>query len=205
MCEPPNLEYIRYMFKNQKLKKIVNVYQKKYINAIAQGFGDFLRGSVYLTYICKVLNLDFDIDLANHPMASFLNFKNYSSQILPEKYENIEAFIDRYNDKHHEKIFINNFINKLNSCSEETIYVFVNYKPLFNIENPGYGIISKARNIIIPKIEPNTDILNDLDNKLSLNDLSRNAYAVIHIRCGDYFMKIKKILTAKNIKFLQNI
>jgi hypothetical protein len=191
MSEEPNLDYICDMFKNKKLKKIVNVYQKKYINAIAQGFGDFLRGSIYLTYVCKILNLEFDIDLSRHPMAKFLDFKNYPT-ILPEKYENIEAFIDCYNHIHYEKIFINNFINKLNSCSEETIYVFVNYKPLFNIENPLYGIISNARNIIIPKIEPNNIVLSDLDNKLSKNGLKRNAYAIIHIRCGDYFMKIKK-------------
>jgi rod shape determining protein RodA len=63
VLDEPNLEYIKYMYKNTKLKKIVNVYQKNYINIKGQGFGDFLRGSIYLTYVCMVLGLDFDIDI----------------------------------------------------------------------------------------------------------------------------------------------
>ena len=59
----PNLGYIKDIYKNTKLKKIVNVYQKNYINAKGFGFGDFLRGSIYLTYVCMVLGLEFDIDI----------------------------------------------------------------------------------------------------------------------------------------------
>ena len=72
LLDKPNLDYIKYMYKNTKLKKIVNVYQKEYINIKAQGFGDFLRGSIYLTYVCMVLGLDFDIDIKNHPMSMYL-------------------------------------------------------------------------------------------------------------------------------------
>jgi hypothetical protein len=192
MNNPPNLNYINKLFNNKKIKKIVNVYQKKYINCKAQGFGDFLRGSIYLTYICKVLNLDFDIDLSNHPMAKHLIHDKNTNTNNKIDYDNIYAYIDYYNTKDNEFIFIFDFINKLNKFNKEIMYVFVNYKPLFDIECPEYGIINEARDIIIPKIEPKKSILDILESKLTDNNLIIKNYAVIHIRCGDYFMNIQK-------------
>jgi hypothetical protein len=185
----PNLGYIKNIYKNTKLKKIVNVYQKQYINIKGQGFGDFLRGSIYLTYICMVLGLDFDIDIKNHPMSKYL--KNDIS-LYNIDYSNIEAFIDYFNNEKYERDFIIKFIQKLNQYNEENLYLFNNFKPLFNIENPEFNIIQNARNIIIPKIEPKDFILEMLDNKLGLYNLKRNQYGIIHIRAGDYFMNIQK-------------
>jgi hypothetical protein len=180
MFNNPNLEYIKTIFTNKKLKKIVNVYQKQYINSKAQGFGDFLRGSVYLTYFCIVLDLEFDIDIKNHPIS------DSSYNIV---YSNIEASIDYHNN---EKEHINNLIKKINNYDGEIYYLFNNSIPLFHIENPRFNIIQKARNIIIPKIEPKKYVLDILDKKLQDYELQRNKYAVIHIRCGDYFMNITK-------------
>ena len=185
----PNLSYIKNIYKNTKLKKIVNVYQKQYINIKGQGFGDFLRGSIYLTYVCMVLGLDFDIDIKNHPMSMYL--KNDIS-LYNIDYSNIEAFIDHANNKDYERNFIINFIQKLNDYNEENLYLFNNFKPLFHIENPEFNIIQNARDIIIPKIEPKDFILEMLDNKLDMYKLKRNQYGIIHIRAGDYFMNIKK-------------
>jgi hypothetical protein len=190
VLDEPNLEYIKYMYKNTKLKKIVNVYQKNYINIKGQGFGDFLRGSIYLTYVCMVLGLDFDIDIKNHPMSMYL--KNDIS-LYNIDYSNIEAFIDYYNNIENERKFIINFIQKLNNYNEENLYLFNNFKPSFDIENPKFNIIQKARDLIIPKIEPKDFILELLDNKLNTYKLKRNEYGIIHIRGGDYFMNIKKV------------
>jgi hypothetical protein len=178
------------MYKNTKLKKIVNVYQKNYINIKGQGFGDFLRGSIYLSYVCMVLGLDFDIDIKNHPMSMYL--KNDIS-LYNIDYSNIEAFIDYYNNIENERKFIINFIQKLNNYNEENLYLFNNFKPSFDIENPKFNIIQKARDLIIPKIEPKDFILELLDNKLNTYKLKRNEYGIIHIRGGDYFMNIKKV------------
>jgi len=190
VLDKPNLEYIKYMYKNTKLKKIVNVYQKNYINIKGQGFGDFLRGSIYLTYVCMVLGLDFDIDIKNHPMSMYL--KNDIS-LYNIDYSNIEAFIDYYNNIENEQKFIINFIQKLNNYNEENLYLFNNFKPSFDIENPNFNIIQKARDLIIPKIEPKDFILELLDNKLNTYKLKRNEYGIIHIRGGDYFMNIEKV------------
>lgn len=192
--DKPNLDYIKLIYKNTRLKKIVNVYQKNYINIKGQGFGDFLRGSIYLTYVCIVLGLDFDIDIYNHPMSTYLNNSVSSHQIC---YSNIEAFIDYFNNIRNENEFIIKFIQKLNDYKEETYYLFTNFKPLFNIENPKFNIIQKARDIIIPKIEPKNFILDILDNKLAMYGIKRNLYGVIHIRAGDYFMNIKKTIDSE--------
>ena len=63
-----------------------------------------------------------------------------------------------------------------------------------------FNIIQKARNIIIPKIEPKKYVLDILDNKLQDCGLKRNTYAVIHIRAGDYFMNIKKNIDSEKHK-----
>ena len=188
LLDKPNLYYIKSKYKNTKLKKIVNVYQKNYTNTKGQGFGDFLRGSFYLTYVCMVLGLEFDIDIKNHPMSMYLN---NDISLYNIDYTNIKAYID-YSLGVDEKNFILNIIQKLNEYNEEIFYLFNNSIPLFNIENPEFNIIQKARNIIIPKIEPKNFILEMLDNKLNMCNLKRNQYGIIHIRAGDYFMNIKK-------------
>ena len=186
MFNNPNLEYIKTLFTNKNLKKIVNVYQKQYVNIKGQGFGDFLRGSIYLTYFCIVLDLEFDIDIKNHPISNFFEVCDSSYNIV---YSNIEAIIDYHNN---EKEHINNLIKKINNYDGEIYYLFNNSTPLFHIENPKFNIIQKARDIIIPKIESKKYVLDILDKKLQDYELQRNKYAVIHIRCGDYFMNIKK-------------
>ena len=123
LLDKPNLGYIKSIYKNTKIKKIVNVYQKQYTNTKAQGFGDFLRGSIYLTYICIILELDFDIDIKNHPMSKYLN---YDTSLYNINYSNIEAFID-YSVGVNEKQFILNFIQTLNNYNEEIFYLFNNY------------------------------------------------------------------------------
>lgn len=186
----PNLSYVKELLLNKNIKKIVNVYQQDYFNDISQGFGDFLRGSIYLSYICNILDINFDIDLNNHPMSMYLknNKKIYTISYFQVKaYINYYGFGDEYEHKFLEELFRD--IN--NSISGDTFYLFNNSLPLFDISNPVFNIIQHARKIIIPKIEPNNTILEILDNKLKTLNLSRNNYAIIHIRCGDHCMNIK--------------
>ena len=152
------------------LKKIVNVF---YLNWGA-GFGDFLRGSLFLIDICVERGLEFDIDISHHPMSNFLNY-DYN--------------INRKNIDLSKIITVNNqriiTISKINSCTEEILYLFCNhFCPEFKLN------IKKAKDIIIPKIEPNQFILDLLDNKLNTYQLKRKQYDVIHIRTGDYNMNI---------------
>ena len=184
-------------FKNKKLKKIVNVFQMMYINEKAQGFGDFFRGSIYLTHLCKLLNVTFDINLSNHPVST--HFINQGNQDATINYNNIYAYIDKTNRRDD---FVIDFIDKLNTCDAEIAYIYCNYDPRFDIENPKHCIIHCARNIVIPKIEPKEYVLNLMDKKLAEFNIKRNQYDVIHIRCGDHFMIAKDAIdpAAKKLK-----
>ena len=53
-------------------KKIVMVYQLKYKNGGIYGFGDFIRGCFALIHICEQIGLNFDIDLSNHPLSTYV-------------------------------------------------------------------------------------------------------------------------------------
>ena len=59
--------------------KLVNCF---YDGAIS-GFGDFLRGSIHLYQRCKSHNLDFDIDIKNHPINEFISSK-YKDSVKKE-------------------------------------------------------------------------------------------------------------------------
>ncbi len=193
------LIFIKKIFNNIKLKKIVNVYQTKYKNIKAQGFGDFIRGSIYLYHLCITLGLDFDINLDNHPISKYLILSHQDNLY---DINNVEGFLD-YNNKSIKENLIRSFIQKLNNCDESVAYVFINFIPDFDIENPKYNIIQHARNIISLKIEPQQFILNQLDDKLSSIGFQRKQYAVIHIRCGDFYMNIQKNIDSEKHKISQ--
>lgn len=179
----PNLNYVKNLFLNKNIHKIVNVYQQEYFNDTPQGFGDFLRGSFYLSYICNILDIEFDIDLNNHPMSMYLE-NNKNIYTIP--YSEVKAYINHKN-KHEHKFLEELFIDINDFTSGDTFYLFNNSMPPWFDTN----IIQKARKIIIPKIEPNNNVLEILYNKLKTFDLSINNYAIIHIRCGDHCMNIK--------------
>lgn len=187
---PPHVEeckqikrHIHNNFKNNILKKVVNVFQLTYVNDKSQGIGDLFRGSIYLTYLCRLLNVAFDIHLLNHPLhICFANQENEYESMNPDK---VYAYIDKPNRRHQHLI---DFINELNACHEEIAYVYCNYDPRFDIENPKYGIIIHARNIIIPKIKPTELVLNLMDKKLAEINIQRKQYKIIHVRLGDHFM-----------------
>ena len=57
------------------VKKIVNVYMK-YPGLF--GFGDYLRGSIYLLDYCQKNKLEFDMDFFDHPIGDYLkNSRTY--------------------------------------------------------------------------------------------------------------------------------
>lgn len=173
-------------FMNKNLKKIINVYQQNYINSVGQGIGDFFRGSFFLSFICQTLSLDFDIDLYNHPISKYLKNNN---TLYDLNYSNIKAYMCYCNDLNKEINFIDLIIHDMNNCENEIFYLFCNGKIYFDIPN---DILTKTRNIILPKIESNEYIDNLVVEKLNSKNLIKNSYGLIHIRCGDYFMNIKK-------------
>ena len=174
-------------FKNNNLHKIVNVYQPKYKNLVAQGFGDYLRGCVCLLQFCRKYNLEFDMDISNHPMSKFL--LNNSNKYNNINRNQIEWFsnpnyvpISNSLFRKDNIIFHNQLIKKINNVNSSDYYMFCNSFPMYN--KIGY----RGKEFIRNKIKPNEEMINYI-NKVMLNmKLIRKQYTVIHIRSGDDYL-----------------
>lgn len=192
--------------KNPILKKIINVYQPKYKNGVAQGLGDYLRGCFCLYQICKMNSLEFDMDISHHPMACFFDLNN-KEVYFNIKRDNISWYSDpnyiptnSFTYKKNSFHFYNEFICHLNEIKEENYYLFCNSFPIFNY------IHDLSREIILNKITPTIHLKNAIETMMNNLGLSKKKFSVVHIRCGDSYLlndnslkielinKIKKIL-----------
>ncbi len=199
------LTYLKDNFSNTKLKTIVNVYQMNYKNGYEQGFGDYIRGSIGLIYICNILNLNFDIDIKNHPMINFIDTTNHINYNVD--YNEVLSYTDKnYNNDEYFKSLIDGF----NNCENEVFFLFcninINISKLPEIDT----IIQKTRQIILPKLIPNIQMNDNINRRLNNCNFTKNNYTVIHLRCGDSSMvqnKDKFNLSMKHIndiiKYLQ--
>jgi hypothetical protein len=179
---------------NTNIKKIVCVYQLQYINLPSPGIGDFLRGCFYIMQLSKLLNIDFELDISNHPISKYIINTGKNSNI---NYDNLE-FIVGHNrpshlwnnpNMHLDYNFANQIINKLNNYHDSDTYgLFVNAFPIF------YNFLDTGREFIKSMLQPNKFMQDYIDYSLNEISLVKNTYATIHIRCGDdYLTKTKNI------------
>jgi hypothetical protein len=198
-------------FNNNTLKRIINVYQLKYKNGVAQGLGDYIRGCFCLMQICAMLGLSFDMDLKNHPMSKYL------IQSEPEPEHNINyADVSRYENTNYVPInaktysknsikFFIEFVNNLNSMgNKDTFPTFCHSFPIFDVQDVG-------RKFILSKLLPNEMMQKFIKERLIRLELIPKRFAVIHIRSGDKYLLnngslnsfvVKKIIgiLSKNMK-----
>lgn len=200
-------------FTNKKLKKIVNVYQLNYVNGKSSGIGDFIRGCFCIMQIAQRLNIEFDIDISNHPISNYLENPKKIDGI---NYDNIEIYFEYNRDSlgtsnyENKPININiDFLNKtiqlLNSKDCEVFGFFSNAFPCFN----KYTI--EGREFINSRLQPNELMKKYIDSTLMELKLKKKGYGVIHIRTGDKYLvngekmaidfinKIKKIISKQII------
>jgi len=207
-----NYSHLKDKIKNKNVKKIVNVYQQKFINANAAGFGDYLRGCISLSLICDALNIEFGMNIKNHPIQNFINTKNHLDADI--SYNNIKGV--SICGKVCDETDIDNIILEINSTEGEICYL---YTTLWIDENELNKYINKQFivNVIkylMPSGNLNVKML-DFLNKYNLNKIN---YRIIHIRGGDdmlvnnnydeYFMngfasyivsKLKKTINNSNL------
>lgn len=187
-----NLETILKNFTNKKLKKIVNVYNLQLKNGKSPGLGDFLRGSFCFLQLAKLLNIEFEIDISNHPISKYVE---NSSPLSDIDYSNI-IFYHEYNRNPYIKSdyefenkilnlnldFLDKTINWLNTQNCETFGFFSNAFPCFNIYK------QYEKNIINSKLQPNKFMIKYIDDTLKELKLEKNGYGVLHIRTGDQYI-----------------
>lgn len=192
-------------FTNNKLKKIVNVYQLNYINGQSPGLGDFLRGCFCFNQIANLVGLEFEIDVSNHPMAKYLENSYHVEGI---NYNNIEFVFSCGNRDIHSSIdyegrvknvnpnFLNEVINWLNGKDCEVLGLFSTAFPSFFDHRP------ECKTLINSKIQPNEFMRNYIDYTLSELGLTKKGYGVIHVRTGDSHLKNEEPIS---INFINKI
>jgi hypothetical protein len=177
-------------FTNKKMKKIVNVYQLDYVNGKSPGLGDFLRGSFCFMQLAQLLNLEFEIDISNHPISKYIE---NASHIEGIDYNNIFVY-DQVNQDSRGSVnyegkptninmdFLNKTISLLNSNDCEVFGLFSNAFPCFNKHT------KEGKTLINSKLQPNELMRTYIDNTLNDIGLSKKGYGVIHIRTGDKYL-----------------
>lgn len=184
-------------FNNSKLKKITNVYQLNYVNNMTPtGFGDYIKSCFFLLQLCKVLNLEFDMNLKNHPISKCL---------LTNSQDDIDFSIVEYpfwaEHNYIDKHGLDLFIEKLNKIQTSNYYLFTNGWPILPIRQVGINIIRE-------KIMPNELLIKNISEFMnSLNLLYKN-YVTIHIRIPDEIFNEKNMDSIKInelIKIIKNV
>ena len=181
------LKKVSLHFENKQLKKIVNLYQKNYKNGGSSGFGDYLRGCYCLFQVSKLLGLEFDMDLSNHPMSEFL--ENHKEKNPNENYDNIHRF---YNDNY---VVINTKEMKTKSCDflNELIHVLNRQNcESYSLFSNGFPILSNFRKIrneprdfVRNQLMPNEQMKRNIELRLQNLGVEEKHFSIIHVRCGD--------------------
>jgi len=169
---------------NPRLKKVVNLFQKRYTNGNSMGFGDYIRGSLSLVQICQIHNLQFDMNYVNHPVSKFLtnttNNDDLSIQSNSINYNGVSMFTDNNFDRN-DKTYHKRMIDLLNSVTTSHYYLFCNSFPIVD-PSP------TQRRIVASKIQPNEVLQEAILGTMSELGLERGGYRIIHIRTGDRYL-----------------
>jgi len=182
------------IFTNLKLKKIVNVYQLNYANGKSFGLGDFLRGCFFLNQLCYALQIEFDLDIANHPMSKFIENTVTNLDI---DYNNItidQTLKSPTRDEIYK--YAKNLIQQLNNYDSEIYYFCTNEFTFF--DNITHNGIQKIKS----RLTPNYIMNNYIDETLYKLQLNKNEYGTIHIRTGDKYLTTT---TNHNMSDIKNI
>jgi len=158
------------------VKKIVAVYQLKYTNSTVYGFGDFLRGCFCLIRHCKHINLEFDIDLSNHPLSKYVEGHIKNPFI---NYNNISMLEFSYESSR--KLFYTKFKDLIQNVKSEVYYTSSNSYPMFEINKEDIDFIKI-------KIKPNVEMKQYIEQEITNLNLINCDFSVIHIRVGDIFL-----------------
>ena len=170
-----NLIIAKQQFNNTKLKRIINTYQLIYKDGNSPpGFGDYLKSCFFLLQLCKILNIEFDMNFRNHPISKYFivdnqeNLPNYSIIEYPEWGEH--CYIDNNG--------LDNFIKNINNITSPNYYLFTNGWTNIKIRKQGI-------NIIRSKLLPNNLLIEHIDKFMNSLHLTYKKFITIHIRCND--------------------
>ena len=186
---------------------IENVYQEKYINTIATGLGDFIRGSYFLMQFCDDNNISYNINLLNHPISQFL--ETYINK-QPLIYNNINKFeLTNHNPHILNNIITNIYDHEINNKFIQYLgnqQVFNQKLYVYNISYPSAKIDQKHKEYIKQLLKPCPRVALLVDNQLLKLELVKKQFTIIHIRYGDDFLiNNKEEIKKSHLEMIQNI
>jgi len=179
------------------IKIINNVYQSKYNfgRSNCTGLGDFIRGCYFILEFCDEYQFEAKI-VFNNGIANFLKTKTHNLDLITNVLSSIQFF---KNNNFSQYNIINGFIIDPKRDNKNIMADFVDYV----VDSPSYyGNVftfcnSFPRNTIPEKnkeymrkmLEPIDEIKLLIKQTLDELNLTFKGYTVIHIRCGDNFLK----------------
>lgn len=198
-----------------RIRKINNVYKLKYINTNSNGFGDFIRGCLFLLEFCEKHNLELDIHIYDSNIRFFLKYF-INKPIIHSKIAN---YINKFTKLNCEFKSKNGIITyNINDDYDDTKFVqFLNNQPIFNNNIfinttlfPSEYISKKYTEYMKYILDPIDSIKIEINNILNANKLMPKGYITYHIRLGDDYIEkqseyIKKSIIDKISKILNII
>lgn len=170
---------------DNEIRQITNVYNKGYF-----GFGDYLRGCLFLSQLCIQQKKRFIMNYSDHPISEFLH--SIDNTHIPEN--TIITYTNKFT--------YNNYISFLNKKKKHNISVLTNLYPSKPIHN---NVIMN----VLKQIEPTPQLIQSIQNYLLEINLEKNKFTVIHLRLGDNILiskdKISYFAFFKIIKILKKI
>ena len=181
--------------------QIVNVYQLNYGSEKAKGLGDFLRGSLALFQVSRMLGVGFDIHIQNHPLSEFIvSLDSSSSNPAPAP---APAPIANWVGVHfNEASHLRRLYKDLLLFHSSPYYMISNSFPILE------PIPHATRAFLRERMQPTDEMKNYVQQTLARLRLSPKQYTVIHIRTGDAFLVKNQpfplSMAEKIARFVQN-
>lgn len=156
--------------------KIVNVFKQHYINNVGMGIGDFFRGSFFLMQFCDKFNLDFDVDLSQHPASQFLKKSKQTTIQTSESDYNSVLYLFHDTDQ------TLHMFESIKTFNKPTCYLYTNNHPNKN------NILHRHKTLLKNIMIPNNELLLKIKTCMNQVNIIPTKYKTIHIRAGDKYL-----------------
>lgn len=175
-------------YTNKILRTVTNVYQLQYIDFKASGLGDYIRGCFCMTQLLNLLNkycnadVNFDMDLRNHPMSKFIITNNEASDVDYKSLGNFHIDVLVVKDDEEDIAFqhiLRETVNYMNKIKVPNFNAFCCKFAVFD------KILEKDKELIRSKLVPNEILETYINSVMTELGLVKGGYQVIHIRCRD--------------------
>jgi len=143
------------------IRQVYHVSEERIQKYTTHGFGDYLRGCIFLHQYCMKMGYKLEIDFSHHPISNFLVSNTKSDYDM----ENVNY------------IFVDDPLSHFSFSGENEINVFINKFYQEPISNETKQFIRKECLSMQPIFEEKV-------NK-TLKDLKLYNYVVLHLRLGD--------------------